>query len=481
MTDERFDFWINNNYNVLLRGLHGTGKTARVINAFNRNNLKWKYFSASTMDPWTDLCGVPKEVKSETGAPYLDFVLPKWCSEDDVEAIFFDEYNRSPAKVRNATMELIQFKSINGKKFSNLRMVWAAINPDVDIKNANSPEYDVFKLDPAQKDRFEVQIDVPYKPDLSYFREKFGDEVAKIGFQWWLGLTELEKEHVSPRRLDYALSIYAKNGDMRDVLPKTVNVNKLVTELKSGLLTDVVDKIFKDSNSIEAKAFISDENKFNSTFKYIRSNKKYLDFFFPFFPDEKKANLIANDDAVMKYVFSKEDVYSSLLGNITSKNTSVLAAYKKYIRNKPIDQDKFKKFSFAGALLRLNHVPRQVRSNEKGYMAQLVEDVKELDQGTPYRKNTYRFIVSDLYHTRGYANANTIGAKPYTKEELLYTIEVLNKIIVSTTTFRDYEALPEAYGMFCRLLLKNYGESQKYDTLHPKIIEFMTLNADLYI
>ena len=45
-----FDFWIENNLNVLLRGKHGVGKTAMVVDAFERNNLKYKYFSASTMD-----------------------------------------------------------------------------------------------------------------------------------------------------------------------------------------------------------------------------------------------------------------------------------------------------------------------------------------------------------------------------------------------------------------------------------------------
>ena len=41
----------------------------------------------------------------------------------------FDELNRAKPKVRNAVMELIQFRSINGIKFNNLRMIWAAINP----------------------------------------------------------------------------------------------------------------------------------------------------------------------------------------------------------------------------------------------------------------------------------------------------------------------------------------------------------------
>ena len=45
----KIDFWIANNLNVMLIGRHGVGKTAIVTDAFNRHNLKWRYFSASTM------------------------------------------------------------------------------------------------------------------------------------------------------------------------------------------------------------------------------------------------------------------------------------------------------------------------------------------------------------------------------------------------------------------------------------------------
>ena len=59
--DKKIDFWIKNNQNVLFLGKHGVGKTAIVKEAFERHNLKYRYFSASTMDPWVDFIGVPKE------------------------------------------------------------------------------------------------------------------------------------------------------------------------------------------------------------------------------------------------------------------------------------------------------------------------------------------------------------------------------------------------------------------------------------
>ncbi len=130
------DFWVQNNLNVLFRGKHGVGKTAVVINTFNRHKLKWKYFSASTLDPWVDFVGVPREATDENGNVYLDLLRPREFAADEVEAIMIDEYNRGAKKVKNAVMELLQFKSINGKKFNNLKMVWAAINPDDDADNS---------------------------------------------------------------------------------------------------------------------------------------------------------------------------------------------------------------------------------------------------------------------------------------------------------------------------------------------------------
>jgi len=52
--DYKLDNWIKYNQNVLMIGKHGVGKTALIKKAFERNGLKWRYFSAATMDPWTE-------------------------------------------------------------------------------------------------------------------------------------------------------------------------------------------------------------------------------------------------------------------------------------------------------------------------------------------------------------------------------------------------------------------------------------------
>ena len=67
----KLEFWNENEVNVVFRGRHGVGKTTMVIDAFNRKKLKWLNFSASTMDPWVDFIGVPKEHKDADGS-YLE-------------------------------------------------------------------------------------------------------------------------------------------------------------------------------------------------------------------------------------------------------------------------------------------------------------------------------------------------------------------------------------------------------------------------
>jgi hypothetical protein len=259
MTTEKLDFYVKNNLNVIFKGKHGTGKTARVIDTFGRNELKWKYFSASTLDPWVDFVGVPREAKDANGNVYLDFVRPREFATDEVEAIFFDEYNRAAKKTKNAVMELIQFKSINGKKFNNLRIVWAAINPDED----DTFTYDVEKMDPAQLDRFHIQIDVPYQPDLDYFSNKYGKEVGEGACEWWNMQDDKVKNAVSPRRLDYAVMIYQKGGNLNDVLPNIVNTKELEKHIRSGsFMGSLKSALLGGKKKEEVKKLVNDENSF---------------------------------------------------------------------------------------------------------------------------------------------------------------------------------------------------------------------------
>lgn len=264
---KNLDFWIENKLNVLLIGKHGVGKTAIILEAFKKHGLKYKYFSAATMDPWIDFLGVPKEALDKNGKPYIKLIRPQGFESDSVEAIFMDEYNRAPSKVRNAVMELIQFKSINGKKFKNLRFVWAAINPDDE-----EGTYNVEKIDPAQLDRFQIQVQVPYKPHKPYFQATYG-EVGLHAIEWWNELPNNIKDEVSPRRLEYAIQQVLRKGDPKDVLPRNSNIAKFVQVVALGGTTKRLGELIKlakaGSNSKKIKHELNDENLFADARQYL--------------------------------------------------------------------------------------------------------------------------------------------------------------------------------------------------------------------
>lgn len=364
----KLDFWVKHNKNVLFIGKHGVGKTAMVKDAFDRHKLNWRYFSASTMDPWVDFVGVPKErtdnkvpeqfeiikelalidtalayewvqnnwkmneesarrivnhaTNRQQGLTYLDLVRPQTFANGDIEALFFDEYNRSPKKVRNAVMELIQFKSINGMKFPNLRLVWAAINPDDD----EDETYDVERLDPAQADRYHVTVEVPYKPNTDWFREEYGQRVADAAIQWWEDLGEDDKSRISPRRLQYALDIYRERGDMRDVLPITSNVSKLTTALNTGPITEKLENLMRAKDVSEARNFLQNENNYTAAMKFIPKSETLMAFFLPLLPKEKMAALMNDDDKTCNYIIANSDkvpVFKAVCKEIMNAQTNM--------------------------------------------------------------------------------------------------------------------------------------------------------------
>lgn len=253
INQKKLAVYLKNGLNVILEGAHGVGKTAVVKQVFEEANLNWKYYSAATMDPWVDFIGVPKTVKDSNGNDVLELVKPSELANDTVEAIFFDEFNRAPSKVMNAVMELIQFGSINGRKFNNLKVVWAAINPfDED------GTYSVESIDPAILDRFHINIKVPYELDTGYLFKTYG-ATSKPFVKWWHELPKELKFKVSPRRLDYAIKISSFGGDLHDVLPKETNIKKLYTLIKENQDNLVIEKIMSLSDE-DKKTFFTLEN-----------------------------------------------------------------------------------------------------------------------------------------------------------------------------------------------------------------------------
>lgn len=268
LTKTKLDTWIKFNYNVLLVGEKGVGKSAQIIEAFNRNNLKWLYFSGATLDPWTEVVGVPKPKLLPNGESIIEYIRPEMMN-DELEAIFCDEYNRAHKKVKNALMELIQFKSINGRKFPKLRFIWAAINPE----DADDT-YDIDPIDPAQLDRFHVIANLPYEPDKKYFIEKFNSngEQAVI---WWFQQPELVKKMVSPRRLEYAVTAFNDGVEIADMLPIDSNITMLKRMLKMTPTQAIFDNAYRMGDIPTQEKILNDDSKFAEMKKFVLSDILY--------------------------------------------------------------------------------------------------------------------------------------------------------------------------------------------------------------
>ena len=306
--EQKLKFYLDNNQNVLLVGEHGTGKSTIIKELFDSQNLNYKYFSGPTMDPWINFVGVPKEVNGK-----LEFILPPDFDDDTVEAIFIDELNRAHTQVRNAVLELVQFKSMNGRKFNNLKVVWAAINPD------ESDKYQVERLCPVLKDRFQIQINVDSSPNESYFCNKYNLQ-GKRAVEWWFSLpSSTQKEMVSPRRLEYAINILNMGGDVADVFPRDINSANFVKVVRAGshyerflnLKTDLEKINDVNSNFEDVKKEIYAEP--SKALEYI----KYID-------DERLLSVINDKDQLiltsMMSTSTTNDVIMSIILDCIQKN-----------------------------------------------------------------------------------------------------------------------------------------------------------------
>ncbi len=316
------DNWIKNSYNVLFHGRHGVGKTSMVFDAFKRAGWEigrdFLYFSAATIDPWVDLIGVPARITNEKGEEVLKLIRPATIDNESIKVFFVDEFNRSHKKVRNAMMELIQFKSINGLKFPNLKMIWGAVNPDED----SELKYDVEKLDPAQEDRFHIHCHIPYKPNQSYFAEKYNDpEMAEAVCSWWDKQSNATKLLVTPRRLEYAIDVFQNTNDLRFVLPTSATVSSLKEAIQIGNPEKTFKKLLDDNNEKETRKWLSVDNNLTAVQKLICENKIIAAKSLHLLSDEKIISFAANNKVVREQIKQEPDKFETVIQDIAENST----------------------------------------------------------------------------------------------------------------------------------------------------------------
>lgn len=204
--------YLHHNLNLLIIGRHGTGKTESVMQLAEAHNLNMKYYSCSTLDPYTDLVGVPVPHTDKEGKEYLKMIRPQ--DIDQAEFIFFDEFNRADRKTHNAIFEIVQFRTINGESLPNLRCCWAAMNPP-------ELDYQVEDIDQALIDRFDLFITIEPQPSISYMSRFMDPAIAEALHSWWSERPEHStgEYYISPRRLMKMGILYQKTNMVRAGLP----------------------------------------------------------------------------------------------------------------------------------------------------------------------------------------------------------------------------------------------------------------------
>lgn len=226
--------------------------------------LKVKSFSCSTLDPYTDLVGVPVPTEVD-GRMVLKMVRP--VDIDDADVIFFDELNRARPEVLDAVLEITQNGTINGEPLPNLKCCWGAMNPP-------NGDYKVDELDPALMDRFDAYIEFTPRPSVAYMAQHMPKAVAQALKSWWDDHNREKREHyISPRRLHKIGAVFMVHKTKKSILQalppggkydstklyimldEAINPEKRVAREESGMGDAAADTFrFDDVKELEKQA-----------------------------------------------------------------------------------------------------------------------------------------------------------------------------------------------------------------------------------
>ncbi len=289
--------------NILIAGHHGLGKTACMKAAcdqeFGDLNVDYLYFSCATMDPFLDFKGIPNRVKDENGDYYMSLVLPKLLRDGKIKHIIFDELNRAPDAVINGVMELIQFKSINGHRFENLRSVSAMVNPtEEDDDTESNLIYSVNQLDPAHKDRFQIHLEAEYAADTEFFKEVYGHTGEAAAMQW-NKLSDKNKSLFSPRRLEAAVQLFIKGINFEHcTIPAQVNPVLFREAMEGASRKQQLEELLKEGDDSAIFEFMNnDSNYYHITSMIEAAPTKLLHHL----SDERISSMIKNHKSMFDY------------------------------------------------------------------------------------------------------------------------------------------------------------------------------------
>lgn len=263
--NSKFNFWLKNSVNVLLLGLSGVGKTMMILERLQAEGLILGDTAAYFSTPNNTFVGDLKTAK----------------------VILFDNLNDPNAW--KVAKELISFRAYQGTKINGA--IWGCYTTTTENLIFDSLDF------------FDVTVEIPDEPNVEYFVEKYGKDLADSSLAWYEDLRSKDTNYrVSPRRLDIALNMFVMKGDMRDVLPVHCNVSKLMLEIigkptcqkfndfyvkRDDPGTDgKIVEFFENANLAATARSLKDHNDFS------RDQKVY---FLPYFPSSVIVEFMEND------------------------------------------------------------------------------------------------------------------------------------------------------------------------------------------
>lgn len=126
--ENKLAWWIDHRLNVLFRRRSRAETASMVKAAFDHAELRWCYASPPTVS------------------------VEQILADGSVEAIFFDDIDRMPKRLRNDVLDLLRPKR---EGYPNLKVIWAAVSMTDD-----EDEFDLETSDPAQAEHFDITVNV---------------------------------------------------------------------------------------------------------------------------------------------------------------------------------------------------------------------------------------------------------------------------------------------------------------------------------
>ena len=114
-------FFIRSDQNIFIFGQKGVGKTHIAIQSIQECNYKINYINLSVIER-TDLSGYPDMMSTGDVVSFKSpYYLPNLLENQNPDSvILFDEVDKAPPEVTAPLLEILQFRTINGKKINTM-------------------------------------------------------------------------------------------------------------------------------------------------------------------------------------------------------------------------------------------------------------------------------------------------------------------------------------------------------------------------